>query len=633
MAVETPDETSDTLKLELRRPVFWSGRLRGWLVLCAIAAALVLMGSERDPRRTLMVMAGLAVLALALILGRLVLRPRRVPPVEVAQTRLVLPLDTDASRTAEVRYADLQGVSVHLRGREEVLVIEAPGRAFAFPASSFVVPNAIEIFLGALRARLVGAPGGVDVLVRMAQRDDVMRNVLAQRPTVTYALLIAIAVGFLVQIVTGAVENALSMVRLGANVPALVWQGEWYRLVTANFLHGGFLHIYLNGLALLTLGAVLERIIGPWRLLLVYLTAAVGGAFTSALAERAPLSIGASTAVFGLLGALAVVNWRYRRDLPLGFRQSLRWWVFVLGINAALPLLVPQIDVAAHLGGFVAGVVVSGVLVGSRRRLVYRMPPSLLLKAVVAALVAVYGVALGLTAEQALDQSREAQVRRLGGLLGRDGVNAESLNEVAWLIAISPRAQRAELEGAAEMAERALELQPQTPAFLDTLATVRYRLGDLDDAIRLESLALLRQDDDAMFASQLARFLRARMRGAGPLEQGPLEKGAARLRWTPGKPGQEPQLVIELDGPAPHGLMLYAVASERGRAVGLVRVVLGGRTAEQRRSVFADSLAEAELGEDVRLELAWVDSRGCGCAPQEESVKVWSHVPDVDRLP
>src|SRR5690606_4193606 len=105
------------------------------------------------------------------------------------------------------------------------------------------------------------------------------------------------------------------LVAFGANAPALVTAGEWYRLLSANFLHVGWLHLYMNGIGLFVLGMLLERLVGPWRFVFVFLTSAAAGAAASLLVSDAALSVGASTAVFGLLGAYALINWRCRATL------------------------------------------------------------------------------------------------------------------------------------------------------------------------------------------------------------------------------------------------------------------------------------------------------------------------------
>ncbi|WP_174535728.1 rhomboid family intramembrane serine protease [Micromonospora chalcea] len=134
-----------------------------------------------------------------------------------------------------------------------------------------------------------------------------------------------------------------------------VADGEWYRLVTAVFLHYGVLHLLLNMWALWVLGRTLEAVLGPLRFLALYLLAGLGGN-VAAYVFTAPnrFTAGASTAVFGLFAAIFVIMRRLGRDTSA--------IVPILVINLIFTFTVPSISVAGHLGGLVAGAVVSLIL-------------------------------------------------------------------------------------------------------------------------------------------------------------------------------------------------------------------------------------------------------------------------------
>jgi membrane associated rhomboid family serine protease len=143
--------------------------------------------------------------------------------------------------------------------------------------------------------------------------------------------------------------------------PPLVAEGQWWRLVTAAFLHVGPVHLVLNMLALLVFGTELEGRLGRWRYLAVYFVSVLGGATAVQLFSRSPVA-GASTAIWGLMGSLGV--------LLLARRQDLRGIVTLLVLNVAISVLVPGISLVGHIGGLVAGALATGVLVLARRRAV-----------------------------------------------------------------------------------------------------------------------------------------------------------------------------------------------------------------------------------------------------------------------
>jgi membrane associated rhomboid family serine protease len=131
--------------------------------------------------------------------------------------------------------------------------------------------------------------------------------------------------------------------------------GEWYRLFTAMFVHYGLLHLLLNMYALWILGRDLERVLGPLRFTVLYLLAGLGGnvaayVFTGPNAATA----GASTAVFGLMGAIFVIL----RRLKLSVAPILP----VIVINVIFTFTIPNISMAGHLGGLAVGAIVAAIM-------------------------------------------------------------------------------------------------------------------------------------------------------------------------------------------------------------------------------------------------------------------------------
>lgn len=135
----------------------------------------------------------------------------------------------------------------------------------------------------------------------------------------------------------------------------LVATGDWYRIFTAALLHGGIMHIFFNMYALYLFGPRLEQQVGSTAFAALYVAAAgAGGAVSYALGPLNQVSVGASGAIFGLFGAWLFVAWKMR-STP-GGRAMFNQLFILLAINLALPLLVPNIDWRAHLGGLAAGI-------------------------------------------------------------------------------------------------------------------------------------------------------------------------------------------------------------------------------------------------------------------------------------
>jgi rhomboid protease GluP len=158
-----------------------------------------------------------------------------------------------------------------------------------------------------------------------------------------------------------------TLVLLGASLKAAVDAGELFRLVTAMFLHAGWFHLLLNAFMLWYLGRFCEQLVGPLRLLSIYVIAGITGNLASHLLRDGPISVGASSALFGVLGATLVVLLRARGRLPEGWRRSMVVMLVVLILLSFLPGLdVQVIDNYAHLGGLAGGAAAGLLLAGPR---------------------------------------------------------------------------------------------------------------------------------------------------------------------------------------------------------------------------------------------------------------------------
>ncbi len=181
-------------------------------------------------------------------------------------------------------------------------------------------------------------------------------------PRVTYALIGINVFLFAVQYLQGINQVAVDY----GMYPIAIAQGsEWWRLFTSAFLHGSFIHIAFNMYVLFFLGPTLERILGHTRFIALYLLAALGGSVASYwFSDLQSVSVGASGAIFGLMGALIVTGRRLRYDIT----QVL----FLLAVNVAIGFFSPGVDWRAHFGGLVVGAAVAAVMVFPPKRI--RMP-------------------------------------------------------------------------------------------------------------------------------------------------------------------------------------------------------------------------------------------------------------------
>lgn len=208
------------------------------------------------------------------------------------------------------------------------------------------------------------------------------------RPTVTYVLIGLTVAAFLLQLTMGIDESSVQWGMWPARVAV---NGAWWLLLTSAFLHGSFLHIAFNMYVLFALGPTLERLLGHGRYLALYLIAALGGGVASFwFSSVNSVSVGASGAIFGLMGALVVAGRRLRYDI----RQVL----ILLGINLVIGFIAPGVDWRAHLGGLVTGAAVAAVFVLAPRA--HRLAWQLLgIGAILGTLVLLFAVRMSQLAE------------------------------------------------------------------------------------------------------------------------------------------------------------------------------------------------------------------------------------------
>ncbi len=253
------------------------------------------------------------------------------------------------------RYEDV----THLAASSGSFWLGSARSSYAVARRSFVDPQGPERLVASLLSRLARRPGGAAQLARMA---EVERQARLPAPVrATWFLLVLCLLFYALQL-----EQGPRLLRAGALVPGLVQEGDLWRLVTANLLHGLPelpLHLLLNMLGLVALGSLVERVLGPARTACVMGASGLVAMLAGGLTTPGSL-VGASGVVFGLAGALVWLELRCADRLPAWLRIPRRSLATFLLANPALMLLVPFISGAAHVGGFGAGLAAAALVAG-----------------------------------------------------------------------------------------------------------------------------------------------------------------------------------------------------------------------------------------------------------------------------
>jgi rhomboid protease GluP len=203
-----------------------------------------------------------------------------------------------------------------------------------------------------------------------------MTNFKQEKAYTTYILILINLFFFRLKTYLGGSENIDTLEKLGALVPEKVWLGEWWRLLSANFLHFDWLHLITNMLGLYFIGRFVEKTIGSMRYLVIYFMSGLLSMLfftilTINFGEREQILVGASAAIMGLVGAIAAIflrDWdktKSRKDaqrLNFIFLIIIIQFTFDFSIQFASAPTTPQVSILSHALGLVIGFLFSLLL-------------------------------------------------------------------------------------------------------------------------------------------------------------------------------------------------------------------------------------------------------------------------------
>lgn len=188
------------------------------------------------------------------------------------------------------------------------------------------------------------------------------RNKIAEKifsykqPIVTYIIIAICIILFILMELSGGSTNSQVLLKYGANLDVLVKNGEYYRLFTCIFLHIGIMHLLCNLYSLYVIGREVENLFGKIKYIIIFILSGIFGSIMSLAFTHNTISAGASGAIFGLLGALLYFGMHYRTYLGEAIKRSI---IPIIVINLIIGFFAEGIDLAAHIGGLVGGVLVA----------------------------------------------------------------------------------------------------------------------------------------------------------------------------------------------------------------------------------------------------------------------------------
>ena len=546
------------------------------------------------------------------------------PFIQFNPDQVLLPRGRYGVKSDWVSYEDIRSFRISGHSPLRFCIIGAEGKSYFFAESRFTNKEFFNLFVLELRTRIRNLPKGEEQLALIDENMALAKRIWSKPVQVTNVLIAMIFLIFALEYSRGALQDTFGLIRLGANSPALVFEGQYFRLITANFLHAGWFHLLLNTFALFSLGAVVERLIGPARYVCLYFFSGICGALLSSLFSQASLSVGASSAIFGILGAMLVINIRLKDDLPVTFRQSYSWWFFVLGTSAILPLVLPQIDSAAHIGGFAAGLICTAFFIKSGPlESITREKHDGVARVFAAAAVTltVFSMIFGLKKAQENQEADELKV--MTHFVTSEDSNFESLNQFAWSVVMNPDGGPKKLELAMTAAKRANQLEPKRHEILDTLASLHFLSGNISAAIRHQMSAIeqfhesfdnQKQDEApeifreayqaqvenlrSVYVSQLARFQHAQFKKRGIAE----DAWKVALYFDDASSEKKKTLRLQVEEPPKAGFEVHAVVLKGSLLVGHLAIELPASEINSFTHTFEEGAA-MEWGESTRFNV------------------------------
>ena len=224
-----------------------------------------------------------------------------------------------------------------------------------------VEKNKMENYFPGIEEKLLKNEEGLDLILNVTEdinEKNAKTNQIYEatfkpkKIVVTYFLMAFCVFVFFISFVVGKGNlDAYTLYKLGAVSSTAIKSGEIWRLLTGTFLHAGLIHLLVNIYSLCIIGVQLENFVGKKKFLVIYLVSAISGSLMSSLFTTS-ISVGASGAIFGLLGSMLYFGYHYRLYLGNVLKAQI---IPIILLNLFIGFTLPGIDNAAHIGGLIGG--------------------------------------------------------------------------------------------------------------------------------------------------------------------------------------------------------------------------------------------------------------------------------------
>lgn len=412
-----PDVISPTVDLRDQIPLaparLWT---RPFLILLSVMATIALIALQEtqalsDEALPLIYWLSPLVITAVIALVRKLYLPGSPRQIRFHDGQVDLPRSPNSRRTTTLRLDEIRTIVPLVSRGQPAVVLDSHKPTQIYTASDFAHPELWRVFMQQVIERIGNSPDGFEQLRSMQSLSRLSQTTSSLPPTFTRRFLWIIAIIFAAQVFLSPPFDVLQYIYFGANIPSLVIsEGQWWRIITANLLHGNTLHFAVNAFALFFLGTFTERLFGRPQTIVLILATAIAGALASFFFSGALASVGISTALYGLIGAFLALHLRFFDEIPPPYRQTKRWWVVILTLNLGLTLAVPAIDTFGHLGGLAAGLLSGFLLLRSQHHFRPRPTSGWLTNLAAAVLIALFAFSSAMALSYSLDDHPDDEI-------------------------------------------------------------------------------------------------------------------------------------------------------------------------------------------------------------------------------
>ncbi len=391
--------------------------------------------------------------------------------------------------------------SIRLRGNSKdgfIMIGVKKGLNRTLVTSRFEVEENVPEFLSLIREAITFYEGGAE---NLAAREKISNSYESIIPVCSISICALLIISYILQQVL--IENSDSvfeLLRSGGLNRYLFASGEYFRLTSSVFLHLNLFHLLVNLFTLMVFGNLIEHIILRINLIGLFLLSGVISSLLSLIQGRYAVTLGASGAIYGVIGAYIYIRIKYSNILPSFIHLQQGWVLFLIfSVNMLYSLLNSNVNFICHLGGLVTGFIYTAVLSGYKNHNVRKLGDRSRISGgllIILMFLYIYNF-ISLADFIQLHQDPEDYRKHFIQSVLSEG-NAEPsdqvINLVSYYIANQKNASVNELYKARSKMEPIVKKRPKNHQCMDTLALIYFRSGLIGEAVEMEKQALALKD-------------------------------------------------------------------------------------------------------------------------------------------